>query len=336
MQTEKQHEKLNPKYVALLRESYKKYSQINCVNETNPNLNVESSKFSKVEKLGDSNLTSDNLSVKSIPKTITRKESKKKEEFTEGKRSYYSKANNGRKIFSKQEDDFLLEYLKQHPDFEQNKSTEIHVLMKSMNRTYKSVYHRINTLQRGTKTTRSNRQFTLTEDKMIIDEALKHLRKIKSLRDTVIFDPREFCKKFGRNFQAVEQRWLITIRSWLLQYHNKNLNLEIRPMLADLLFSNFDSIKSINWEFVASHEEFSGHTEISLRHVFYSKTLFYTSCYLKKPTYDVSLEEIADYSRTHFLNSNVKVAPKVEKRQLDCISYFEEQTKKLDITRFKF
>jgi len=332
----KQHQKLNPKYVALLRETYKKYSQINYVNLTPPNPNVESSKSSKItaKESKDSDSTPENLIVKPITKI--RPEGKKTEENTGVKRSYYSKANNGRKLFSKQEDAFLLEYLKKHPDFDQNKTAQLHVLMKIMKRTLKSIYNRIITLQKGIKTTRRNRQFALMEDKLIIDEAVKHLHKTKSLRETVILDPREFCKKFNRNFQAVEQRWSITLRSWLLQYYNKNLNLEIRPMLSDLLQRNFDSIKSINWNFVASHEVFSGHTEISLRHVFYSKTLFYTSNYLKKPTYDVSLEEIADYSRTHFLNSNIKLAPKVEKRQLDCISYFEEQTKKLGITRFKF
>ena len=106
----------------------------------------------------------------------------------------------------------MTKYLKQNPDFEQNKTAKLKDLMIVMNRTYKSIYHRINTLQRGTKTTRKNRPFTLTEDKLIIDEALKQLVKTKSLRETMILDPREFCKKFERNFQAVEQRWLITIR----------------------------------------------------------------------------------------------------------------------------
>jgi len=333
---------LNPKYVALLKEAYKKYSQMNYVKVAPQNSISFSSPKECVKKSMVSKFSQENLNspqIKSIPKQVKPTsifDGRKSGKLTEGKRSYYSKANNGRKLFSKQEDEFLTKYLKQNPDFEQNKTAKLKDLMIVMNRTYKSIYHRINTLQRGTKTTRKNRPFTLTEDKLIIDEALKQLVKTKSLRETMILDPREFCKKFERNFQAVEQRWLITIRSWLLQYYNKNLNLEIRPMLSDLLQRNFDSIKSIDWKFVASHEEFSGHTEISLRHVFYSRTLFYTSCHLKKTTYDVTLEEIANYSKMHFLNNNIKILPNVEKRQIDCISYFEEQTRKLGISGFQF
>ena len=209
---------LNPKYVALLKEAYKKYSQMNYVKVAPQNSISFSSPKECVKKSMVSKFSQENLNspqIKSIPKQVKPTsifDGRKSGKLTEGKRSYYSKANNGRKLFSKQEDEFLTKYLKQNPDFEQNKTAKLKDLMIVMNRTYKSIYHRINTLQRGTKTTRKNRPFTLTEDKLIIDEALKQLVKTKSLRETMILDPREFCKKFERNFQAVEQRWLITIR----------------------------------------------------------------------------------------------------------------------------
>ena len=204
---------LNPKYVALLKEAYKKYSQMNYVKVAPQNSISFSSPKECVKKSMVSKFSQENPNF--IPKQVKPTsifDGRKSGKLTEGKRSYYSKANNGRKLFSKQEDEFLTKYLKQNPDFEQNKTAKLKDLMIVMNRTYKSIYHRINTLQRGTKTTRKNRPFTLTEDKLIIDEALKQLDKTKSLRETMILDPREFCKKFERNFQAVEQRWLITIR----------------------------------------------------------------------------------------------------------------------------
>ena len=46
----------------------------------------------------------------------------------------------------------------------------------------------------------------------------------------------------------------------------------------------------------------------------------------------MSLKEVADYTEEHYLNRKVKAFPTREKRQMDCIAYFEEQIKNLDIS----
>ena len=332
----KKNEKLNPKYVALLKNTYEKFSKIDvinssfrkeslleCMSEIKP-LSSSSSKSTKLSSQENKIITK---KTQNLSTTQSNNDQKMKRYH-----KFLSRTNvNGRKSYSSEEDEFLLDYLKANPEYDFNKTKVVHKLEKIMKRTPASIKLRIYCLQRGKINKKSKKLFSFTEDKMIIDEAIKHLMNCKSLRDTVIQNPHEFSQQLNRNFSAVEQRWSVAIRSWLLQYYNKNLNLEIRPMLADLVCRNFNSVKSIDWEIVAKTSEFSGHTAVSLRHVFYSKTLNNAARFFNKPTNKVILEEINSYAKDQFINKNIKITSELEKRQLSCIEYFENRTKKLKI-----
>merc|ERR1712079_599282 len=77
------------------------------------------------------------------------------------------------------------------------------------------------------------------------------------------------------------------------RHYNKTLNLEIRPMLARVLADNFSSISSIEWGRVLHHREFSGHTDKTLRTVFYSMILPNAARRLGIGKFELSLEQIA-------------------------------------------
>ena len=96
-------------------------------------------------------------------------------------------------------------------------------------------------------------------------------------------------------------------------------------MLANILADNFDSYKSVDWKFVLKFPELKGHTEESLRLIFYTKMLFYTARNLKLKRSKITLRQVALETERMCL---VKRANKVlEKRQADLIDYFEKLTK---------
>jgi len=312
-------QKLNQKYINLLKKSYDKFSKLSVLETHN-------------EKINDRAGVEDKLSLTKPSKVNPHGTSscrKKRKEF------HTKVLKNGRKIFSAEDDEFLLKFVLQNPEFERNKTLKLRELEGLLNRSAKAIAIHIRNLQKGKKNNRRNKPFSLAEDEIIINKAIKHLKKCKSLRDVVIEKPRKLAKQLNRNYLAVEQRWSIRIRSWLLQYYNKNLNLEIRPMLADLLSKHFDSVHMIDWKFVSCQSEFSGHTEVSLRNQFHSRTLRFAAQFLQKPRDQVSLKEIADYTKENMGNQHFKIKSNVERRQMECIDYFVKQIKKKNIS-FQF
>merc|ERR1712098_553660 len=169
------------------------------------------------------------------------------------------------------------------------------------------------------------------EDKLIIDEAIEHLKQCKSLRETRLQNPLEFCKSFGRKHKTIEERWESIIKCWLLQYYNKNLNQEIRPMLVRLINENYDSVIDINWEFISSHKEFSGYTIPGLKKI-YVAMVDKLAKTIKKPSYELSIKEVANFTEGYFSNHKIKAQPVRDKRKMDCIEYFELKIKEQNIS----
>jgi len=328
---------VNPKYVALLQKSYQNFSKIDIIESSacrkkedeKSELDNESNliSYSSEEKLFDIH-----ESENGVDKVELLRKSTKVNHLTSScrlkRKEYHTKiTKNGRKIFSDEEDQFLLNFLSNNPDFEKNRTLKLRELEGLLNRSVRSIDCRIRNLQKGKKTNRKHKTFSLTEDKVIIDKAIKHLYKCHVLRETVIEKPRKLARKLNRNYLAVEQRWSVRIRSWLLQYYNKNLNLEIRPMLAEFLSKHFDSVHSIDWKFVSSQTEFSGHTEESLRNQFHSRILHYTARHLQKPNHELTLKEIAHFTNKVISEKHNKISSSLERRQMECIDYFAKKIK---------
>ena len=200
--------------------------------------------------------------------------------------------------------------------------------MKKLNRNDNSIVGRLDQLRSG-RHLKMRKCFTLEEDLMIIDEAIKILKDTKSLEKTVLSNSKELGKQFNRNHWSIDLRWNTQIKTWLLQYYNKTLNLEIRPMLANFLAEHFVSYKEIDWKFVLTFPEFKGHTEESLRLIFYTKMLFYATRNLKLKRNEITLAQIAeDTTRMCLLKRRNRV---IEERQKNIVDYFEKQTVALEI-----
>jgi len=310
---------VDPKYVAMLNTAYEKYAKLEVVNS---NFEHFSDSNENVKKL----LVKDPIISTSSHKIGENSVTKNKKSNSDNKtKKVKNRANYGAKSYSEEENIFLLNYLKNNSDLSRTYAAkELAKLMKG--RTWKSIKHQIVALQSGKEVAvvkRILKRFSLTEDKVIIDEAIKHLKLSKSLREATIQNIREFGKIMKRNHKSIYDRWEAVIKCWLLQYYNKNLNQEIRPMLVDTIHRNYDSVLDIDWEFVLCHKEFSGYTIKGLKELF-SDIIWKAAKSLKKPSYELTLDEIAIFTEEYF-KKTLRVNTLLEKRKMDCIEYFESK-----------
>jgi len=363
--------KVDPKYVDMLNKAYEKYSKLEVVNsnfehfsdsfedenklliekndstKNTPKIKfkpqIKSKKFNAIENLYSFEhfTKSSEAKKKLLEVNKSSSDSQRKEIKCQGKSKIIEKtkkiknyANYGHKSYSEEENNFLLKYLEDNKDnFGLNKtSRELEKLMKG--RTHGSIKHQVKALRSGQTATvvaKTRKVFSLTEDKLIIDEAIKHLKICKSLRDAIIQNPLEFSKNMKRSDKSIFDRWESFIKCWLLQYYNKNLNREIRPMLSDFVHMNFESVLEIDWEFVLSHKEFSGYNVKGLKKIFFLLTADVAK-YLSKPSYELSLKDIANYTNENILNKKRRAEPTRDKRKMDCIQYFEQRIKEQNIS----
>jgi len=311
---------LDPKYVALLNEAFEKYSKLEVVNSTHERDSCEDTEKLFVEDIKRSTTISYVNETKSQVKSKISNIDKKAKKIK-------NHANYGRKRFSEKENEFILKYLENKPkDFASTKAAkELTKLMKDRN--FNSIRDQIRVLrsrQTITATPKTRKLFNLTEDRLLIDEAIKHLKHCKSLRETIIQNLIEVSKTLKRNPNTIKERWDTVIKCWLLQFYNKNLNKEIRPMLVDLIYKKFESVLGIDWEFVVSHKEFSGYNIKGLKRLFVY-TVDIAAKYLNKPSYQLTLKEIANFTEEYFSDKKIRVHVTSEKRKMDCIAYFEQK-----------
>ena len=244
-----------------------------------------------------------------------------------------------RAYFTAEEDKILLEALQNEKfptevnEFKNSKLfTDLRIQLK--NRSRNTIIARLNKLKRGS-TRRAVKGFSLVEDKIIIDEAISYLKN-RCLLKTIFFPNNrryeEFAAPLKRNIDSVRGRWNTFIKTWLLQYYNKTLNLEIRPMLANAIADNFETREEIDWEVLTTFPDFLGHTEHSLRFNF--KTILQSYCknFKDKSRSNVNLKNLATFASKTFQLK--KVLKTTEKRQQEVIEYFEEQVKIYNIKDF--
>ena len=236
--------------------------------------------------------------------------------------------------FSADEDKLLMEHLTTSKGETSHRGTtltkeKIKQLAQDLGRVEESICGRLKKLRRGSSSRRI-RHFSLEEDKIIIDNAVKDLLKTKSLQKTRVQNYAELATALTREGQSIRNRWNVNIRTWLLQYYAKTLNLEIRPMLANMVANNYESERSIDWDYVLTFPEFNGHTGDSLRHLFHT-ILINASERLKVPPHDLSLKQVAKFSDVY---KPRKLPQRVQMRQEQLIEYFENLVKLNNIDNF--
>ena len=71
-------------------------------------------------------------------------------------------------------------------------------------------------------------------------------------------------------------------------------------MLANYLADHFDDVDSVDWPTVASRAEFAGHTQTSIKYLFYSNLFKRTKEKLSESSEEINLKHIADIANKQF------------------------------------
>ena len=225
--------------------------------------------------------------------------------------------------FSSAEDKILLESVQDIVENEKVEWKTVKELSKVLNRSKDSVAKRIDILRGIGKKKRTVHQFSREEDFIIIDKAVDEMRNGKMLREIFLKDSKDLADTLKRVRHSIYNRWNAHIKAWLLQHRHKTLNLDIKPMLANVLADNFPSVDKIDWNLVFTHPEFLGHTEESLK-LQYQQLIKYVCDHLKVSQPEVTLKSIAEFAVERYKPRKIA---KNEQRQLELINYFEEQVK---------
>jgi len=233
------------------------------------------------------------------------------------------------RIFKPDEDQVLLDAMEQFGDQINYKE-----LAKDLQRTTASIIYRVKKLKTGVST-KGHRVFTITEDMIILDAVLKHLNG-QSL-EKMILPQSEWIKigaQIGRDEVSSRIRWCTRLRAWILQHYSGTLNLDIRRPLANYLAEKLVDMQSIDWSFFTTMSEFAGHTEKSLRFLFYNGIFKYAKINLKIQSEDITLEMVAEFANKTFIPGGKKVLGRTLRRQQEIIDYFECYVKSRNIKNF--
>ena len=95
-------------------------------------------------------------------------------------------------------------------------------------------------------------------------------------------------------------------------------------MLAEHIGDTYSDFSEINWPLVAAQPDFAGHTEQSLKYMYFKCMFNNTKKGLKRKS-DVSVADIAKYTREN------KIAKKKYKWHQPLIDFFQERTEQLGI-----
>ena len=304
--------KVNQRYCKLLSETFEKYKDINVV-KINKYAKEDGGKEEQVEQVEQVE-----------PQKIKRKHGSSKVHLCN---------LTNRKYFSRDEDQIIIDEMGR----EELSYAAIHKLAARLSRDFRSIQCRADLLRKqklagmGTDTKLVHKRFTLQEDMLIIDEVIEDIKECGTLQKAKLANPEDLYIRINRTGASVSGRWIKNLKPWLLQYYTKTLNLEIRPMLTNAVAESYESVSSIDWEFLCKKPEFSGHTPESLSAVFSSIITRIVTKHGMKRT-DLTLKQVAKLSNDRFDHCKVKESTKM--RQQEIIKYFENLVKKNGIANF--
>ena len=283
--------RVNEKYVKLLSTTCDKYKDLTIIKRR--------------EEINSDQGEGEAKTVK-IPKVVRSKYNSNLDEKLETKRSFKHTFRKLYKLkhYTPKEDEVIVQTLKS----KENKPAAIRELSKVLNRTYTSIANRITKLETAGvgEASRRLKAFSLEEDLLIIDNSLQSLKLSKSIIETKLDDIEELAKSLNRHAKSVFDRWDSKLKVWILSYYQKTLNLEIRPMLINVLAENFDSIRDIKWDWVRKIPEFSGYTSKSLRRVFFNGIIVEMAKKLELNRTDMTLQTIAETARDFKFRSVIR------------------------------
>ena len=237
-----------------------------------------------------------------------------------------------RKSFNRDEDEIII----QEMGDEKMSNETVYKLAAKLNRNPASIRSRVKRLivMNSNATKIENKRFTLQEDMFLLDEAVSDLKKCKILKavDIEIDKIKTLSVRIGRASCSMHSRWRFRLKPWLLQYYNKTLNLEIRPMLTRIIADNFDNVGSIDWDSLSKFPELSGHNPESLVQTFSQTIGKIMDKFDVVSRTELTLPQIAEQTEKQF--KDIPVRKLTEQRQQEVIKYFETAVKHNGITNF--
>ena len=293
--------KINPKYVKLLNEAFEKYKNSEHEDAGKMNQNSILTEQSKNDCVKGKKVFNTNMTKR---------------------RSMYGFTRNK---FLEYEDKLLIQAIVDN-------NINYKELSIKLNRYPQSIVTRIYYLKTG----RNHKDFTKEEDMMIIDAVIEKLiqKDRKDFNFDIIQNPKDLITVAGvlkRVKFSVYDRWMRFLRVTLESYVQKTLNLDIKPLLANYLADNFKSIDDINWQDVLKTKEFSGHSEFSLRKLFWNSLVRNASSKLSLTRFEISLKQIAQFASCQSKQQQKKPPKKFEQRQKFIIDYVEKACDKTGI-----
>ena len=236
-----------------------------------------------------------------------------------GMKKTYS-AGGRKKIFTQEEDAVILSALQREGEL-----LDFVSLAKELGRSYASVRGRLRKLEAG-DTKKRHMAFALSEDMAIMDMVLPYVGQVLGGR-VPNWEWLRLADEMGqRRCQSLRSRWEHHLKPWLLQHQAGTLNLRINNLLLAHLVSSYSSIDAIVWSEVAKMKEFVGHTESSLRSLFYSKLYKNAQNTLGKERYLVTLKEVAEVEQARVEEERIRKG--VKERQEEVIKYWTDRKKR--------
>ena len=320
---------VNPKYVELLNRTYDKYRSVDIIHSKHSqgdnkldfiktSLSSNSSILTCERNLRKAKHAAmpknEHLDHKAkVPNIINNPKLKRKKTNKETVKVYGFK----RQKYLESEDKILMEAINT------GNLSDLKALSQKLNRDCGSLMNRIKKLSRSNLENKIvHKSFSLDEDKLIIDSVLEKYTSNKAkLFLEVVQNPTDLSEvslNLKRVKFSVYDRWMRFIRVTLESFAHKTLDLDVRLMLANFLADNFSSIPSIDWPTVVSRPEFRGHSEFSLRKIFWSTLVRTAATDLGVSRTQLSLQQVAQSGL-----KKTRLVKKVKKRQLDLIDYFQ-------------
>ena len=228
-------------------------------------------------------------------------------------------AGGRKRIFTQEEDAVILGALQS-----EGGEVDFPSLAKDLGRSYASVRGRLHKLQAG-DTKKRHMAFALSEDMAIMDMVLPYVGQVLEGR-VPNWEWLRMAEEMGqRRCQSLRSRWEHYLKPWLLQHQAGTLNLSINNLLLTHLVSSYSSIDAILWSEVAKMKEFVGHTESSLRSLFYSKLYKNAQNTLGKERGLVTLKDVAEVEEARV--EEERITKGVKERQEEVIKYWSNRKK---------
>jgi len=231
--------------------------------------------------------------------------------------------------YTEEEDNKILDAMETYGD-----NLKINDLAKQLGRSNGSVHSRIRKLRMGERSRKLKTLFSLEEDLLIMDSVLPDFNKV-CLKDLTGENVQKLSSDLNRSKLNITQRWRCALLPWILQYYTGTLNLDIRRMLLNYIAKTFGSRDDIDWLLVSERPEFVGHTDFSLRRVFFTSVdIVKRHEKLENLKFeDVTLSLIADVANECF-NESRNLPKRILRRQTEVIDYFKNYVDNHCITNF--